>query len=694
MELFKLFGKIAVENSEANKGIDETTGKAEKSHSKMATAFGNIGKAGLAVGKTIAKGLADGAGAAVALGKTALDTYGEYEQLVGGVETLFKGSAKQVMQYANNAYKTAGMSANEYVTTVTSFSASLLQSLDGDTAKAAEKANVAITDMSDNANKMGTDIASIQNAYQGFAKQNYTMLDNLKLGYGGTKEEMQRLLKDAEKLSGVKYDISSYSDIVDAIHIVQTEMGITGTTAKEASSTIQGSFSAAKGAWTNLLGGLADESQDFDVLLSNFIDSVVTVIDNILPRVAIIAQKIPDLITGIVSKLPALLKGVLPSLVSAATTLIKGLVDALPSILSALMEVLPLLLNGLSQIVDALLAAFPQIIDMLIKFLVDPNNIQSILQAAIKLMTAIPLAISQALPTIIAAAPDIIWGIIQGLFAALPDLLGSLDQILENMLNAFLTFFGIHSPSTLMIEKAKYIVDGIIQGIKDLPQKAAEFFQKMKDKVVSIVEGIKSNVVNKVNELKSGFISKIDSLRQSVQAKFDEIRAKITAPIETAKNKVKSIVDQIKSFFSGMSLSLPKIKLPHFKISGKLSLDPPSVPKLAIEWYRNGGIMEQPTLFGFNQATGRAMVGGEAGAEAITPISVLLDYVKTAVREENAALNYQIDKLMIMLERYLTAILENSAKDIYLSSGELVGALGREIDDELGNISRLKGRGI
>ncbi|WP_455758604.1 hypothetical protein [Ruminococcus champanellensis] len=207
------------------------------------------------------------AGAAVAgLTKTAVENYADYEQLVGGVETLFKDSADTVMDYANAAFETAGLSANAYMETVTSFSASLLQSLGGDTVEAADKANMAIVDMSDNANKMGTDMASIQNAYQGFAKQNYTMLDNLKLGYGGTKKEMERLLADAQKISGVKYNVESFSDIVDAIHVIQTEMDITGTTAKEASTTIQGSVNAAKSAWTNWVTGLADNSQDFGQL--------------------------------------------------------------------------------------------------------------------------------------------------------------------------------------------------------------------------------------------------------------------------------------------------------------------------------------------------------------------------------------------------------------------------------------------
>ena len=240
-----------------------------------------LGKSLVSVSKSAGKLAFKGTATAIA-GTTAAITglvtastkaYASYEQLVGGVDTLFKDSSKKVQQYAADAYKTAGMSGNEYMETVTSFSASLLQSLGGDTEKAADVANQAMIDMSDNANKMGTDMQSIQNAYQGFAKQNYTMLDNLKLGYGGTKEEMQRLLADAEKLSGVHYDISNFSDVTQAIHEIQNSLDITGTTAKEASTTIEGSANSMKAAWSNLLVGISDDTQDFDTLVNNFVES-------------------------------------------------------------------------------------------------------------------------------------------------------------------------------------------------------------------------------------------------------------------------------------------------------------------------------------------------------------------------------------------------------------------------------------
>lgn len=359
MNLLDLFVKISVDTSEVDKNLGDTKEKA--------LSFGDVLKANIA-GQAIVAGVKAVAGAVKNIGEAAIQSYGEYEQLVGGVETLFKSSADTVMQYAANAYQTAGMSANEYMTTVTAFSASLLQSMGGDTDAAAEKANLAITDMSDNANKMGSSMESIQNAYQGFAKQNYTMLDNLKLGYGGTKEEMQRLIDDANALNAAQgnytnYTIDSYADIVDAIHTVQTEMGITGTTQLEASTTIQGSIASMKAAYENFITGLGDENADMAELTTELLDSAVTVAGNILPVVervlenigiavqekgpemiekfvAYAIDKLPDIIELGLQMVIALVKGLaqnLPQLVTGvlnmAATIIKTLVDSIPDVI-------------------------------------------------------------------------------------------------------------------------------------------------------------------------------------------------------------------------------------------------------------------------------------------------------------------------------------------------------------------------
>lgn len=302
--LFTIFGEIAIRNDEANKAISDTTQKAGSASKELKKSFEKIGNAAVKCGKAVAAGLAVGAAAVGTLMKASIGEYADYEQLVGGVETLFKESQGKVMEYANSAYKTAGLSANEYMETVTSFSASLLQGLDGDTEKAAEIANLAITDMADNANKMGTDMSSIQNAYQGFAKQNYTMLDNLKLGYGGTQTEMARLINDSGVL-GAAITVTAdtvnqvpFHKIVEAIHIIQDEMEITGTTAKEASDTISGSFSSFKATWKNLLVGLASGDQDVNQLFANFTSAGKTAAKNVISVIPSFIRNLQTVLTS------------------------------------------------------------------------------------------------------------------------------------------------------------------------------------------------------------------------------------------------------------------------------------------------------------------------------------------------------------------------------------------------------------
>ena len=482
MNLFELFVKIGADTTEANKGIDEvgqkTSGLGEKLKSGLATA-----------GKVAVAGVAAGATAIGALGTKAVAAYADYEQLVGGVETLFKDSQDQVMDYANNAYKTAGLSANEYMETVTSFSAALLQSLDGDTSAAADKANLAITDMSDNANKMGTDMTAIQNAYQGFAKSNYTMLDNLKLGYGGTQAEMERLLADAEKISGIKYDISSYADIVDAVHVVQTEMGITGTTAEEAASTIQGSFGMMKSAWQNLVTGMADPSQDLGVLVGNFTESVVTFGNNVIPRIQELLPRIVEATTSLIGtvseQLPAILQTILPSLVEGATSLVTGLMNALPAVLTVIADVAPTVINTL---VPALIALLPQIVQTGIDIIV--SLAQGIADALPELIPAAAEAIAEIariltdpdnLSAVIDAALEIILALVDGFMDAIPTLIEVIPDIIANLVTAII----VNAPK--LIEASIALILSLADGlIKALPELVAA----IPNLIIALVEGI------------------------------------------------------------------------------------------------------------------------------------------------------------------------------------------------------------
>ena len=430
MNLMDLFVKISVD--------DQASSQVETIGSKL--------KGGLVTAAKVGAAAVAAAGTAIiAIGKQAIEQYAEYEQLVGGVETLFKQSADAVQQYAANAYKTAGMSANEYMNTVTSFSASLLQSLDGDTSAAAEKANLAITDMSDNANKMGTSMDMIQNAYQGFAKQNYTMLDNLKLGYGGTKEEMPRLLEDAEKLSGIEYDISSYADIVDAIHVVQTEMGITGTTAKEAATTIQGSLASMKGAWENLLTGIADDNANFKALIEQFVDSLVTVGENIIPRINVVIQGLTQLITETSQT-------IIPMAVQI-------LLENLPSVVAAGMDLIVALVSGILDNIDMLIDCVLEMVDVIVDKLID--NLPKLIEGGIRLIAALANGLIRAIPNLVSKIPQIISSIVKGLISGIPAIFDVGKNIVEGLWN------GIKNMGSWVTGKVKGFFGNIVGGVKD-----------------------------------------------------------------------------------------------------------------------------------------------------------------------------------------------------------------------------------
>ena len=331
-------------------------GEAEDAGKNLASKIGGGLKTRLGTAaKAAAVGIAAAGTAAVALGNQALQSYADYEQLIGGVETLFGDSAGKVIQDASQAFKTAGMSANDYMETSIQSAAALINSLGGDQAKAADLMGMSITDMSDNVNKMGTSMEAVQNAYRGFSRGNFTMLDNLALGFAGTKEGMQELLDAAEQISGVKYDINSYSDIVQAIHEVQTQMGITGTTAREAMTTISGSVNATKAAWQNLLTGIADENADFEALVNNFIDSAMIAAENILPRVQTIMDGLGRLITEASQRI---LPIIIDMIVQNLPQIIASGVQIVISLITGIVQALPQLVAALPQIFSAILGAF------------------------------------------------------------------------------------------------------------------------------------------------------------------------------------------------------------------------------------------------------------------------------------------------------------------------------------------------
>lgn len=459
--LLDLFVRIGVDDKASSK-IGNISKKATSAFSKIGTAAG----AGM---KLAAKGATVAAGAIATLSTMAVKTYADYEQLVGGVETLFGAGGKSLVEYVNavgkyspeisaqyndlmaaqnkvmsdadEAYKTAGLSANDYMETVTSFAAALNNSLGGNTKKSAEYANMAVVDMADNANKMGSSMESIQNAYQGFAKQNYTMLDNLKLGYGGTKTEMERLLADASKISGKKFDLSSYADVVEAIHTIQTEMGITGTTAEEAEHTISGSVNAMKAAWTNWLTGLGNSKADIKKLTTQLVDSAKTVLTNVMPVVSQVLTTLGDVISN---DAPAIIEEGLSYILDAApkllemggqliSALVNGIIANLPQILSAATQLITMLCNGLMESASQLPGAVTEIITQLVNFLVE--NAPQLLVTGVTLVLALIQGLIEAIPQIIQAIPQLIDGIMSAFDNASSQILGIGSQIVQDIID-------------------------------------------------------------------------------------------------------------------------------------------------------------------------------------------------------------------------------------------------------------------
>lgn len=666
-ELFKLFVKVTLDETEFDEGIKNTEKKAggfgEKLKSGLGKAVGFVSKAVVAAIGAAATGLSF-------IVKSAVGSYSEYEQLVGGVRKLYGNMGLSVEEYAaqvgksvdevsdewgrleeaqnlvlknaQEAYKTAGMSANDYMQAATSFSASLINSLGGDTVKAAEQTEVAMRAMADNVNTFGTDMSAVQGAFQGFAKQNYTMLDNLKLGYGGTKTEMERLIKDAEAMkTGFKAQrdeagnlTMAFSDIITAIDLIQQKQNIAGTTAREAATTIQGSVSMAKAAWQNLLTAFGS-GEGVEESISAFVDSAKTVIVNTLPVIKQALKGVGKLVEElgpiITAELPGLVKDLLPSLLSAATSLVASLVKALPGILSGLWGVFK---SAIHELQMWLTRNFPEAGKVFHKFR------DTVAEAFEKIKEYWENILKPALEKIGATAKEKILPPIQSLLTyiqdnVIPIIAAVIDFIMTNVVPVLVPIIeliiahigNIITVSQNVLETVISVINGIIAvgseifswlsavigSVVDFVNNFEGHFTNLRDSIGDTVESMKKNVVEKWENLKTTVIGKIESLKLSVTNKFEGIKNTIKAKIDGARDAVKQAIDKIKGFFN-FEWSLPKIKLPHFSVSG--SANPidwlkNGVPKISVDWYAKGGIFTNPSIIGV----------GEAGAEAVVPLS-------------------------------------------------------------------------
>lgn len=519
---------------------------------KVVSGFGSTIKKGFALAAKAGIATISAASAGIgAIVKSSASAYADYEQNIGGVETLFKDNADTIVKYASEAYKTAGISANDYMQNVTSFSASLLQGLGGDTAQAAEIANEAMVDMSDNANKMGTDISSIQNAYQGFAKQNYTMLDNLKLGYGGTQAEMARLINDSGVLGdSIKVDEKtvnsvSFDKMIEAIHKVQTDLDITGTTSKEAATTVSGSFGSVKAAWANLMAGMGDKNADLKNLIKEMVSTVKTFAKNIMPVIkqalSGVTTLISELAPDIAAELPQLVSDLLPQLIEAGAqifqALVKGISDnigtitqaaitAITTIATALIQNTGPLVQSLATIITTIAQALPTILPDLINAIVE--QIPTVIQAVIDCMPAIIDGTIQIVTAIAEALVDNIDLIIDGAVQIIDALTMSLS---DSDTAAKLAQSALEIIGTLTMELLKNLPDILADGIliaveliKGIAQGMVDYFAPVSDALSDMLIDLTDWFSRKWNDFKEWGSDMIQAFIDGIKEKWQSLK--------------------------------------------------------------------------------------------------------------------------------------------------------------------------
>ena len=570
MDLFTLSAKLQLDKSDYEQGLRDSETSAESSGSKISSIFGATAKATIA-------GIAATTTAVAGLVKSSVDGYSEFQQLEGGIETLFGDSANIVMENAKKAYKSAGKDANDYMNTVIGM-AGALNKATGDMEKSADLADMAIVDMSDNVNKMGTNMEMVQNAYVGFSRGNFTMLDNLALGFSGTKEGMQELLDSAQAISGVEYNIDSYADIVEAIHVVQTEMGITGTTANEAATTIQGSLSMTKEAWENLITGLTNPDADISQVIDNRVESAKAATSNLIPAISQALEGVGQLVQGlapVISKeLPKLIKNVLPMLLDAGITLFNGLIDALPDLMNALFEQLPTLMTAL---VDAIVELLPMIIELglqlimtlaqgimealpelipaliemvlqIVDFLTNPDNLTQLIEASVQIILALVNGLIEALPKLIEALPTIVQNIVTALINNLPLLIDATIQIIMAIAQALIENIPLLLDALMQITFA--LINGIILAIPDILTAIGDLVVEVLATLVESLPQFVSNGVSLIQSLISGIVSMIGTVVQAIIKLVTNIIQAIKNRFERLKEVGKNMIEAVKNGIS------------------------------------------------------------------------------------------------------------------------------------------------
>lgn len=749
MELFKLFGKIEVDNKDANKALDETSKTGEKSESKLKSAFSKMGSAAVKVGKVVGTGMVAGATAMGTLAIKSMNLAGELEQNMGGSEAVFGKYADNVQAKAKEAFSNMGLSTSDYLATANKMGA-LFQGAGFDIEESMNLSSDAMQRAADVASIMGIDTSAAMEAVAGAAKGNFTMMDNLGVAMNDTTLNAYALEKGIGKTT---QQMTNQEKIGLAMELFMDKTAYaTGNYAKE-NETLAGSLSTAKAALTNFLDG----SGDVDSLVSSFKNAATVIVGSLTEILPKLTTGLSEIMQKIIPLLPPMLQQLLPAIITGATSLINGIVSAMPSLISALISALPAIITGLQQIFTAIVGALPQLMTIIISAL--PSLIPSLITGLVNMIVALctnfasiiqpiidylPEIIMSIVDALLSNLPALIQGVLQliiGLAQAIPQLWGALRDAVKNIFTSLLSHFAewfspitdwfknawkkcteivsnawesikkaistafkligsiidaafqiITLPFRFIWENCKEYVFAAFEWIKSKIDIAVNFIKNLvtkgfnivkekiinpiteaKNKVVEVFNNIKNSISekitaakNKISEVFSGIKSKISTtitnIRDKVASIFDSVKQKMTAPIEKARDTIKGIVDKIKGFFSGMNISFPKIKMPHFSVSPsgwKIGdLLEGSIPKLGISWYakamNNPMVMRKPTIFGYDPNSGKLMGGGEAGSEVVSGTNTLMDMISTAVSRNSEV---QTEKLVVILSAVLEAIL-------------------------------------
>ena len=696
MELFKLLGRIIIENSDANKALDETSDKAkdvaddvgdmadagEKSGGKLKTAFSKIGSAAATIGKTVATGIGVASVAVGGLTVKALNAAGELEQNMGGSEAVFGKYAGKMQDTAKTAYKNMGLSQSDFLATGNKMGA-LFQGAGFSIEESMNLSSSAMQRAADVASIMGIDTASAMEAVAGAAKGNFTMMDNLGVAMNDTTLNAYALEKGLGKTT---QEMTNQEKIALAMELFMEKTAYAaGNYAKE-NETLAGSLGTAKAALSNFISG-AGSVEDVVSSFSNAANVIVSNIGTMFPK---LMTGITSLVTQITPMIPPLLQQLLPPLITGATSLINGLVAAMPQVVQALIGAVPALISGITQIVNALIAALPSLVQMLCAAL--PTLIPAIITGIVSMIVTLCSMLPQIIQPIIDNLPAIIISIVNALMENLPALIEGLialtlgivqaiPQIIQALIGALPTVVQMIVEGVLRLLPT--IITGAIQFVIGIVKALPQILSSLRQALPNAMKGIYAAVKNVFSDVGAWFGDKFRGAKEKVVSAFSDIKDKLAKPFNTARDKIKGVADKIKGFFKG-NISMPKIKLPHFSVKPKGwkigDLLQGSIPKLGIDWYakamNNPMVMTQPTIFGYNASTGKLQGGGEAGSEVVSGTNTLMNMIGAVVENKT---NGQTERIIVVLTAILEAILSGNREVIdAILAGHVIEINGRE----------------